>query len=55
MSVILVLITVCFGMAVCFLIAFLWAVKSNQYEDVYTPSVRILMDDNEYNNKNKDL
>ncbi len=28
-----------------FLIAFLWAVKSGQYQDTYTPSVRILLDD----------
>lgn len=34
-----------------FLIAFLWAVKSGQYKDTYTPSIRILFD--EENNKNK--
>jgi cbb3-type cytochrome oxidase maturation protein len=34
-------------MAVAFLIAFIWAVKSGQYEDTYTPSVRILFDDAE--------
>ena len=28
-----------------FLIAFLWAVKSGQYKDTYTPSIRILFDD----------
>ncbi|MGB5850461.1 MAG: cbb3-type cytochrome oxidase assembly protein CcoS [Ignavibacteriaceae bacterium] len=27
--------------------AFLWAVKSGQYKDTYTPSVRILFDNNE--------
>lgn len=32
-------------MAIGFLLAFLWAVKSDQYEDDYTPSVRILFDD----------
>lgn len=32
--------------AIGFLIAFLWAVKDNQYEDAYTPSVRMLFDDN---------
>ena len=25
--------------------AFIWAVKSGQYEDKYTPSVRMLFDD----------
>ena len=27
-----------------FLFAFLWAVKSGQYKDTYTPSVRMLFD-----------
>lgn len=31
--------------AVGFLIAFLWSVKSGQYSDTYTPSVRILFED----------
>ncbi len=28
-----------------FLVAFLWSVKNGQYDDDYTPSVRILFDD----------
>ncbi len=31
--------------AVLFLILFLKSVKSGQYEDMYTPSVRMLFDD----------
>ena len=31
-------------LAVGFLIAFIWSVKTNQYEDDYTPSVRMLFD-----------
>lgn len=31
-------------LAIGFLIAFIWSVKSNQYEDDYTPSVRMLFD-----------
>jgi cbb3-type cytochrome oxidase maturation protein len=31
--------------AVGFLAAFLWAVKSGQYKDTFTPSVRMLFDD----------
>jgi cbb3-type cytochrome oxidase maturation protein len=31
--------------ALGFLIAFIWAVKSGQYKDDYTPSIRILKDD----------
>jgi len=45
MSVIAVLIICSLIVAAGFLIAFLWAVRSGQYEDKYTPSVRILFDD----------
>jgi len=44
MVVILVLITLSLLLALGFLGAFLWAVMSNQYEDTYTPSMRILLD-----------
>ena len=45
MSVIYILITVNIFVAVFFLIAFIKAVKSGQYDDDYTPSVRMLFDD----------
>jgi cbb3-type cytochrome oxidase maturation protein len=45
MSAIFVLIGVSLVVAIGFLIAFLWSVKSGQYEDEYTPSVRILFED----------
>jgi cbb3-type cytochrome oxidase maturation protein len=44
-SALFVLIGVSLVVAVGFLIAFLWAVKKGQYEDDYTPSVRMLFDD----------
>jgi cbb3-type cytochrome oxidase maturation protein len=28
-----------------FVLAFVWAIRSGQYDDKYTPSVRILFDD----------
>ncbi len=31
-------------LAIGFLVAFIWSVKSKQYEDDYTPSVRMLFD-----------
>ena len=31
--------------AVGFLIAFLWSVKSGEYSDTYTPSIRMLFED----------
>lgn len=45
MSVIIVLICASLFVALIFLGGFIWAVKSGQYDDRYTPSVRILFDD----------
>ncbi len=53
MSVILVLIGFSLFVALMFLGAYLWAVKSGQYDDKYTPSVRILFDDKKKSNEDK--
>jgi cbb3-type cytochrome oxidase maturation protein len=45
MSVLFVLISASLAVALLFLFAFIWSVKSGQYEDDYTPSVRILFDE----------
>ncbi len=45
MSIIFILAVVGILVAGGFLFAFIWAVKSGQYEDSYSPSVRILFDD----------
>jgi cbb3-type cytochrome oxidase maturation protein len=45
MQVILYLIIISLIVAGGFLAAFFWAVKDGQYDDEYTPSVRILIDD----------
>jgi len=45
MSALFVLIAISLLVAMGFLIAFLWATNSGQYEDDYTPSVRMLFDD----------
>ena len=45
MSVIYFLIGVGIFVAGGFLVAFIWAVRSGQYDDDYTPSVRMLFDD----------
>ena len=45
MSVIYLLIMVSISMAIVFLVAFIKAVKNGQYDDDYTPSVRMLFDD----------
>lgn len=45
MSVIYVLLTISIVVAVIFFVAFIHSVRSGQYEDSYTPSVRILFED----------
>ncbi|MFT6828567.1 MAG: cbb3-type cytochrome oxidase maturation protein [Roseivirga sp.] len=45
MSVILILILISLVVAIVFLSAFFWAVKSGQFDDTYSPSVRMLFDD----------
>jgi cbb3-type cytochrome oxidase maturation protein len=46
MSVILILIGASLLVALLFLGAFVWSIKTGQYEDDYTPSVRMLFDNN---------
>ncbi len=45
MSVIIILLIASISVAGLFLFAFLWGVKSGQFEDDYSPSSRILFDD----------
>ena len=45
MSVIVLLIGVSVLVAAAFLGAFLWSVKNGQMDDDYTPSIRMLFDD----------
>ena len=52
MSVIYLLLTISICVAIVFFIVFILAVKSGQYDDSYTPSVRMLFED-ELKNKSK--
>ncbi|AZQ60839.1 cbb3-type cytochrome oxidase assembly protein CcoS [Flammeovirga pectinis] len=47
MSAIIVLIGISLIIALTFLAIFIWSVKSNQYEDTYTPSIRILFEEDD--------
>ena len=47
MTIIFLLIGISLLVALTFLGAFLWAVRSGQYDDDYTPSVRMLFEDEE--------
>jgi len=45
MSVFIIMIAASICISGGFLIAFLWSVKNGQFDDDYTPSVRMLFDD----------
>ncbi len=53
MEVIIILVGASLIVAVGFLAAFLWAVRDGQFEDKYTPSVRILFDNKRSDKENK--
>ena len=52
MSVILLLIPLSIVIACAFLAAFVWAVRSGQYEDTCTPPMRLLLDETDPDAKN---
>ena len=45
MEIIILLIAISLTIAVFFLGAFIWIMRSGQYDDTYGPSVRMLFDD----------
>lgn len=53
MIIIILLIGISITVATGFLIAFLWALKSGQYDDTYTPSVRMLFEEERQDLDNK--
>jgi cbb3-type cytochrome oxidase maturation protein len=53
MSVIIVLVALSMLVAGSFLGAFLWSIKSGQYEDTYSPSIRILFEEKQEDTKGK--
>jgi len=53
MSVVAILIGFSLLVAGGFLVAFLWAVRTGQYDDKHTPAIRMLIDDTNKNGKLK--
>ena len=45
MSVMAILLVVCISVALLFLLAFIWSLKSGQFDDDFSPPRRILFDD----------
>lgn len=55
MSVIYLLLSLSILVAVIFFVAFIFAVRSGQYDDSYTPSVRMLFEDELVKKKSKTI
>ena len=54
MSALYILIVISLIVAIGFLMAFMWSVKNGQFDDDYTPSIRMLFDHkNQDSNKDK--
>lgn len=54
MSIIYVLLTISVIIALGFFAAFIWSVRKGQYDDTYTPSIRILFEDEVVKDTSKD-
>ena len=52
MNILFILIGVSLFAALIFLAMFIWAVKTGQYDDNYTPSIHILFDEDEEEMRN---
>jgi cbb3-type cytochrome oxidase maturation protein len=55
MGMIYIMLVVSLVIALFFLVSFFWATKSGQFDDDYTPSVRILFDDESTQNSNNQV
>jgi cbb3-type cytochrome oxidase maturation protein len=53
MAIIVVLISISLLIALGFLVSFIWNVNSGQYDDTYSPSVRMLFEDKPKKKKSK--
>jgi len=54
MAIIIILISISLLIAIGFLVAFIWNLKSGQYDDTYSPSVRMLFEDKPKKKKSKE-
>jgi cbb3-type cytochrome oxidase maturation protein len=52
MAIMYIMIGLSLSMSIGFVIAFIWSVKSGQQDDLTTPAMRILMDENKTKNRN---
>ncbi len=52
-NIIILLIGVSFSVAVVFLLIFFWSMKNGQFDDTFTPSVRMLFEEYEHVDEKK--
>ena len=56
MEIIYLLLPLAIGLALVFVVGFVWMTRSGQYDDLETPAHRILLDDQKINlNINKEI
>jgi cbb3-type cytochrome oxidase maturation protein len=55
MLIIILLVAISLTIALIFLGIFYWNIRSGQYEDTYTPSVRMLFDDQPKKKENESV
>ena len=55
MSAIYIMLPISLLLALIFLVAYIWSVRSGQFEDTQTPALRILPDDKLISRKQSDL
>ncbi len=51
MEVLTILLPLAIGLGAIFVLAFIWAAKAGQYDDLETPKYKVLIDDNKQNGK----
>ena len=54
MDIIIILLSISLSIAAGFLVLFIWNIRSGQYEDTSTPSIRILFGDKKMESKRKE-
>lgn len=52
MAIMYIMIGLSLSMSIGFVVAFIWSVKSGQQDDLQTPAMRILMEEQKQKNRN---
>ena len=55
MNIVIILIVISLFIALCFLGAFIWAVIKGQYDDSYTPSIKLLIEEDMISENDREI